>query len=145
MLINHWKMKKKIGIWMDLDEAVIIDNGKGSLDRIASSVEHYNLKGGYKGGGTQTSSDTKLLKRKNNQLKNYFDKVMDHVRDADTIVVFGPSETKNAFTKELEETYGFEDKLSTVETSDKMTDKQLIEWVQNYFSKKKTIHPFSQL
>ena len=128
-------MEKKIGIWLDSDQAVIIENGKESLNRIESEVEHYHLHGGNKGGGTLSSSDTKLLKRKNSQLKTYFDNVIKHVSNADSIVVFGPAETKVAFKKELEQRNELKEKLRDVETADnKMTDNQLIEWVRNYYS-----------
>jgi hypothetical protein len=127
-------MGKKIGIWLDSDQAVIIENGTGKLNRVESEVEHYHLHGGNKGGGTATSSDTKLLKRKNNQFKNYFNGIIKHVSNAESIVVFGPAETKVAFKRELEQSNEFKNKLRAVESADKMTDNQLIEWVWNYYS-----------
>ena len=61
---------KTIGIWTDSDQAVIIENGNKSMKEIASLVERFNLHGDGKGFGQISSSGTKPLHRKNNQLKS---------------------------------------------------------------------------
>ena len=126
-------MSKNIGIWLDSDEAIIIENGKESLHRIASDVEHFNPLGGAKG-LRQESSDTKLLHRKNNQLKSYFENIIKEVSSADKIVLFGPAETKVGLKREIEQKAALKDKLDGVETADNMSDNQLLEWVRNHFA-----------
>jgi len=128
-------MEKNIGIWLDSDEAIIIENGKESIRRIASEVEHYKMHGGAKGLGQDSSSDTKLLQRKNNQLKSYFENILKEIPGADSIVLFGPAETKIAFKKEIENNAAFKNKVQGIETVDSnMSDNQLLEWVKNYFA-----------
>lgn len=126
-------MAKNIGIWLDSDEAIIIENGKEGLNRISSEVEHFNPQGGAKG-LRQEGSDTKLLHRKNNQLKSYFENIIKEVSSADKIVLFGPAETKIGLKKEIEQTAGLKGKLDGVETADNMSDNQLLEWVRNHFA-----------
>ena len=127
-------MEKNIGIWLDSDQAIIIENGKDSLHRINSEVEHFNMHGGNKGFGQVTTSDTKLLNRQNHQLKNYFQKIIKELPEADKIVVFGPAETKIAFKSEVENNNGLKNKLQGVETANsRMSDAQLVEWVRNYY------------
>lgn len=134
-------MEKNIGIWLDSDQAIIIENGKESIDRIASGIEHYNLKGGTKGGGLAGTSDTKLLERKKNQSKKYFENILSKIPKVDTIVLFGPGETKFAFKKEIENHNTIKDKLLGIETTDSnMSNNQLFEWVREYYSKSEELN-----
>ena len=128
-------MEKNIGIWLDLDQAIIIENGKKSIHRIPSEVEHFHLLGGTKGGGLPGTSDTKLLQRKKNQLKRYFENIIKEIPGADNIVLFGPAETKIAFKKEIEQSNGMRSKLHGIETTDSnISENQLLEWVRDYYS-----------
>lgn len=129
-------MEKNIGIWLDLDQAIIIENGEESVRRIPSEVEHYHLRGGTKGGGLPGTSDTKLLERKKNQLKRYFENIIKEVPKADNIVLFGPSEAKIAFKKEIEQRNEMKSKLRGVEIADSnMSENQLFEWVSDYYAR----------
>lgn len=132
-------MELSIGIWMDSDEAVLINAKSGELNRILSDVEHFHPSGGHGGSKAyspqEVASESKLLERKKHQLKNYFDAIIDELKHADAIVVFGPGETKKAFKKEAEKNSILKNKSILLETTDKMTDNQMIEWVKNYFLK----------
>ena len=77
----------------------------------------------------------KLLERKNQQTKRYFDNIITQVSNAHKIVVFGPAETKIAFQKKIDTNPQMKGKLVGVETvGNKLTENQLKEWVSNYFS-----------
>ncbi|NOQ75271.1 MAG: hypothetical protein GQ574_24885 [Crocinitomix sp.] len=131
-------MKVNIGIWLDSEKAVIIENKKDKLETISSEIEHFHLHGGSKGKtpyGTQdATSETKLLERKKLQTKRYFDKIISRIGTADKIVVFGPAETKLGFQKNIEMNNQIKDKLVGVETvGNKLTENQLKEWVRNFY------------
>jgi len=67
-------------------------------------------------------------------LNRYYDEVIEAIRDAESILLFGPGEAKGELKKRLER-----DKLGVhiiaVETVDKMTDRQIAAKVREYFHK----------
>jgi hypothetical protein len=67
-------------------------------------------------------------------LNKYYDEVIAAIRDAESILIFGPGEAKGELGKRLER-----DKLGghiiAVETIDKMTDRQIAAKVREYFHK----------
>jgi stalled ribosome rescue protein Dom34 len=69
-----------------------------------------------------------------NHLNNYYDEVIAFIRDADSILVFGPGEAKGEFEKRTAHE-GVKVPI-TVETVDKMTDGQISVKVREHFQKK---------
>jgi hypothetical protein len=67
-------------------------------------------------------------------LHKYYDEVIAAIRDAESILIFGPGEAKGELKKRLEK-----DKLGghiiAVETIDKLTDRQIAAKVREYFHK----------
>ena len=45
-------MTGNVGIWLDLDEAIIIDNENKIMEKILSRIDHFQFKGGVKGKNT---------------------------------------------------------------------------------------------
>ena len=132
---------KKIGIWLDKDKALVvtIENDKESLKSILSDVEHYHVHGGFgirfTGGSQDVVQDSKYLEREKHQLKQYFKDIVSHIKDANAIVIFGPAETREKFSKELRENYKrLSSKIKGVEKTDSMTDNQVKAWVRNFFN-----------
>jgi hypothetical protein len=129
---------RELGIWLDLEEAVIIDFKADKLDRFNSGVEHFHPKGGSRSkvsyGPQDVISESKLLERKKHQLRSYFQTIVSKMGNFDRFVVFGPAEAKIEFKQYAEDDNDLRDKLSSVETTDnRFTDNQLKEWVRNYF------------
>lgn len=129
-------MKGKIGIWLDSNKALVIDDGE--IETIFSEIEHFHLQGGARGktpyGAQDATSETKLLERKKLQMKRYFEKLMGHVSNADKIVLFGPAETKLPFEKKLNGDPIAKEKLVGVKTvGNKLTDNQLVAWVKKFY------------
>ncbi len=134
-------MQKFIGIWMDSDQAVAItleDLKKESLEVIESGVEHYHFRGGSRSRGVpygpqETVSEKTIQARKKQQLNQFFEQVIDKVKDADKLYVFGPADTKTLFADKIKATYQMQDKILKVETADTMTQNQMKERVRNLF------------
>jgi stalled ribosome rescue protein Dom34 len=129
-------MEKKIGIWLDLEQAYLIEGD--AIRTISSDVEHFHLTGGSRAntpyGAQDASSESKHLERKKHQLDDYFKRLSNELGSADQFVVFGPAETKTGFKKFIEANGDLAGKLAGVETADSMSENQLKEWVRNYFS-----------
>jgi stalled ribosome rescue protein Dom34 len=131
---------KKIGIWMDIEKAHIVSLTEESeqMQTLFSEVEDYHPKGGsgtkFKGGPQDVVQDSKYLERKKNQMRTYFRNLAKVINDADSIALFGPSDTTEKFRKELNENQKeLASKIKTVCKVDSMTDNQVKALVRNYY------------
>jgi len=71
-------------------------------------------------------------RRFGNYLKDYYDTVISHLRDADSILIIGPGEAKGELQKRLEAD-ALGGHIVGVETADKMTDGQITAAVRQHF------------
>ena len=128
----------RTGIWIDFDKAFIIElNKKGEqLKKVDSNIEHFNVHGGARSktanGPQDVISESKLLARNQQQQKNFFKTIINQIDSKSDLVVFGPAEAKTNFKKEILEDHSFKNKNIPVESSDNMTENQLIAWVKKY-------------
>lgn len=135
-------MKSQLGIWIDLTKAVIIstDNKGHECLTVTSDIDTHER---FNGETTNFSrvGDHRLetVKHKENKLNNskkdFFNHLVPLIKDAQEIVLFGPAEMKIEFGKFLKEQKPLANKLRAVETTDKMSENQMIAWVKEYFHK----------
>jgi hypothetical protein len=132
-------MKKETGIWLDSNQAFIISlsDNQETIQKIESKLEHYHVHGGS-GSSTPYApqdavSDTKLMRRKEQQLNAYFEKIITHLNGASSIAVFGPAETKISFSKLLDQRYPYKNKVVATKTVDNMTKNQMIAMVKKFY------------
>jgi hypothetical protein len=136
---------KNIGIWMDKEKAHIVglDGELETFQTILSEVDFFKPSGGSrtrsaKWGPQDVVQDSKYLEKEKHQLKNYFSKLVDAIRNADAIALFGPADTNEKFRKEL--TGNHKDlaaKLKGVEKVDSMTENQIKALVRDYYRQKR--------
>ena len=128
-------MKKKIGLWIDNREAIIIrltDDGE-QITRINSDSEkQIRFEGGSRKDGLQTT-ETIQDRKFDMQLGKYFDDIIVNIRDAEIIQIFGPGEAKNGLLKRMEND-NLKQRIVEIETVDSMTDNQIAAKVREYFS-----------
>lgn len=129
-------MKKKIGMWIDNREAIIVkltDKGE-QIIRINSGTEkQIRFEGGSRKDGLQTTEAIRGNKL-DTQLGKYFDDIIAHIRDAEMIQIFGPGEAKGEFVKQLKNT-DLKESIVEIETADSMTENQIVAKVREYFLK----------
>jgi hypothetical protein len=118
-------MKKQVGLWIDHRKAVIVivTEAGEEIKEITSSMEkHVRFTGGTasEDGSTEDVRDRQF----GNHLNSYYDEVIGLIRGADSIQIFGPGEAKGELKKRLEHE-GLNEQAITVETADKMTDRQI--------------------
>ena len=134
-------MKKTAGLWIDHRKAVIVmvsDKGE-ETQVVESKVEKQTAPSA---GGPSTApyeshmvpADDTLERKFMGQLHTYYDEVISLIRDADTILIFGPGEAKGELKKRLEKD-NLGGLIEAVETADKMTDRQIAAKVREYFQK----------
>ena len=132
---------KNLGVWIDKEKALIVtlENKTEKFITIKSEVENYHPSGGfglgYKGSPQDAMAENKYMEREKNQLKSYFKNLVNEIKDADAIVIFGPAQTGEKFRKELDEQYkDVSAKVKGLQKADSMTDNQIIAWVKDFFN-----------
>ncbi len=124
-------MKKKVGLWIDDKKAVIFsltDEG-ASIKRIPS-VPGDTVRSDD---GMQKVTAEKLAdKQPPSHLNDYYDEVFSYIRDAESILIFGPGEAKVELKKRLEKVK-LHGNIVGMETADKMTDNQIVTKVRQHF------------
>ena len=127
-------MKKQAGLWIDHRKAVIIlitDEGEEVKKIISGMEKHVRFTGGD--GSEEGSSEDVRDRQFGNHLNSYYDEVIAVVRNSDAIQIFGPGEAKGELEKRLKNE-GLKDEALSVETMDKMTDRQISAKVREHFS-----------
>lgn len=132
---------KAIGIWMDGQQAQIIRmiGEHIELKSIGSDIDYHPRRKGEgkqftRMGDTFFSDEQKIERKLGGQKVLYFQQVEDHIDSDYEIVIFGPGEVKKEFLHYLRDLNEFKEAEIHVETTDKMTENQMIAWVKNYFS-----------
>jgi hypothetical protein len=133
-------MKKAVGLWIDHRKAVIVtvtDQGE-TTSLIVSRVE--KQRGRVAGVRSTAPFASRLVPADDRQessfhehLATYYAAVIASVRDAESILIFGPGEAKGELQHRLTS-----DKLGArilgIETADKMTDRQIAAKVRQRFA-----------
>ena len=126
-------MKREVGIWIDHRKTVIVgvtDKGEETI-LIPSDMEKHVR---YSGAAQEDSAEDQRDRRFTGHLNQYYDQVISCIRDAESILIFGPGEAKVELEKRLEkEALG--GRIVGMETVDKMTDRQIAARVRQQFPK----------
>jgi len=133
-------MRTKVGLWIDQRKAIIVavtDKGE-EIGLILSKVEKQlrrsgdsPLKGSYE--SRKVPADDSRQRTFTGHLNIYYEAVIDCLRDAESILIFGPGEAKGELKKRLEKSR-LGGRIASVETVDKMTDRQIAAKVRQYFA-----------
>ena len=125
-------MKRQVGLWIDHRKAVIVlvtDEGE-ETSLIESNMEKHVrfARRATQGGAAEDMQDRQFA----NHLDAYYDKVIASIRDAESILIFGPGEAKGELGKRLE-SGELKGRIVGIETVDKMTDRQIAARVRQHF------------
>jgi hypothetical protein len=128
-------MKSAAGLWIDHSKAVIVivsDDGEESKQIESGMEKHTRFSGGSRSeqGGGEDQRDRQYT----GHLNRYYDEVIAHLRDAESILLFGPGEAKGELEKRLANK-GLGGHIVGIETVDKMTDRQIAAKVREHFRK----------
>jgi hypothetical protein len=132
-------MKTTVGLWIDHKKAVIValtDEGE-EIKLIISKVE--KQPGRLGGIRSKTPYESQLVRADDSRqreltghLNIYYDAVIACIRDAESILIFGPGEAKGELKKRLDRNK-LSERIVGIETIDKMTDRQIAAKVRRYF------------
>jgi hypothetical protein len=124
-------MKKEVGLWIDNQRAVIFGlTGDGAeLKRIPSPVNNPSPAPNVP---AQELSSELDAERSAFHLNKFFDEVLAHIRDAQSIWIFGPGDAKIELRKRLEN-LKLHGRIVGFDTVDAMTDNQVVTRVRRRF------------
>ena len=135
-------MEKLFGLWVDHEKAIIVSlmGESHKVIHVESDIEgRFRLKGGSRSntpwGIQSATSESKRDFRYSKHLNIYFQNIIDLLKEAKQIYIFGPGEAKFELKKKIEKNNMFLDKISDIETTDKLTEPQIVAKVKKYFEK----------
>ena len=127
-------MQREVGLWIDHRKAVIVsvtDDGEKTFVIESDMEKHVR----YSGAAQEDSAEDQRDKRFTGHLNKYYDHVISCIRDAGSILILGPGEAKIELAKRLEGE-ALSGQVVSIETVDKMTDRQIAARVRQHFPKR---------
>ena len=135
-------MKMTAGLWIDHRKAVIVTisaEGEKTME-IRSNVE--KQPGRFEGVRSTEPYEAQLVKADDSRerdfmghLDHYYADVIAAIREAESILIFGPGEAKGELKNHLDQAR-LGGSIIALETIDKMTDHQIVAKVREYFDGK---------
>jgi hypothetical protein len=134
-------VKAIAGLWIDHRKAVIVSvSAKGEVTKeIESDVEKQP---GRLAGVRSTApfesqhvpADDSRERKLTGHLHEYYDRIVASIRDADSILIFGPGEAKGELKKRLQKEK-LDGRIAAIQTVDKMTDREIAAKIREFFQK----------
>ncbi len=132
-------MKEKVGLWIDHKKAVVVliaDKKESKViikSNLKKNVQSYARSRSSSPYGLRNILADDIKERElKEHLNTYYDKVIPYLRDARSIFIFGPGEAKGELVKRIKNN-NLIGSVIKIETIDKMTDRQIIVKVRDYF------------
>jgi hypothetical protein len=132
-------MTANMGVWIDHRKATVvaITNDGEEISLVISNVERQRrragdspLKGSYE--PRQVPANDSQQRSFTRHLNIYYDAVIACIREAESVLLFGPGEAKGELKARLERAK-LGERIADVEAADKMTDRQIAAKVRAYF------------
>jgi len=135
-------VEKLVGIWIDhsIASIVILQDEDEHVRNIESDAEsRHRAAGGSpaptKYGPGDPGDQKRLEQRRQHELQEFYQSVVEALEKPDAIVVMGPGTAKTEFEKELKKDQHLAGKLKDVKSADKMTERQWVAEVRKYYGK----------
>lgn len=123
-------MKKTVGLWIDHSKAVIVFvEGQEEEIKLISATDVKQ----HRQSGVSMPADDIRQRELTGHLNGYYDEVVSCIRDAESILIFGPGEAKGELKKRLEKD-NLGGRVVGIEPADKMTDPQIVAKVRGQFT-----------
>jgi hypothetical protein len=135
--------KLQTGVWIDGSKAVIVNFANGSdkgIKVVEADIEnkvHNNSDGSDKGtfmGAQHISHEKTFDERKKHQTKDYLSDVVQQFSRGSELFIFGPGEMKNKLVNKIDDENNIlKLAVKSVDTTDKMTDNQIVAHVKEFY------------
>jgi hypothetical protein len=141
-------MKTRIGLWIDHRRAVIVQPSDTveDINVILSNTERHPGRDDVERPreafeSLQVQADDVTDRKFEQHLNTYYDEVIACVKGANSLLIMGPGEAKGELVRRLEHKHKSE-RVVEVETTDKLTDRQVVAKVHEHF---KAVPPVIEL
>jgi len=124
-------MGHEVGVWIDHKKAIIVSASGGQVTTrtLQSGVgPHARYSGSQDGGGEKKYEERYIL-----HLDRYYDEVISQLGQPDALLLFGPGEAKLQLKERLGRTKVLSESIVAVESTDKLTDPQIVAKVKEYY------------
>lgn len=136
---------RKVGIWIDQKEAHIITlsedviNSKTIYSEVETRIRNEGEKKQFGRFGDQYLANEKGVKNRIQEYtQRYLQSILKELKNADSIMLFGPAQTKGKLEKVILNDPDVALKLEDVKVSKKMTHNQKIAYVKDYYKVSKS-------
>ena len=133
-------MKNQVGIWIDHEQAIVVSlvDGLCSVTCVKSNVEgHHKWSGRLHGAKSESpqgvTREKTVEERRRQHLHRYYGELVDRIRGASHIFIFGPGEAKLEFEKEIRKSKELGRRVAAVETADKMPETRITAKVRAFY------------
>ncbi len=119
---------KKLAVYLDHSQAILFNFGISAIEfiKIESEINHQINKG-----------ESHLHNKEQHLQHKYYQKIGEAMLDFDSVLLFGPTDAKTELFNYLCEINKFGKISIKVKASDKLTENQQLEFVNDYFSELK--------
>ncbi len=128
-------MQGRVGIWVDHRHAFILrpNSTDSMVTTVHSNAESQSRRASDLESGPfeplQVQSDDVRQHKYTAELNKYYDRVIDHIGDTDSLVIFGPGEAKLELRHRMDK-HRFSKVHIDMETTDHMSEAQMLEFVR---------------
>ncbi|MFX3626027.1 MAG: hypothetical protein ACN6I4_01585 [bacterium] len=136
-------VKQQTGLWIDGSRAIIVtfingtDKGIKMVEADIENKVHNNSDDSDKGtfmGGQHISHEKTFDERKKHQIKDYLSDVVQQLSEGSELFIFGPGEMKNKLVNKIkDENNILKLEVKSIDTTDKMTDNQIVAYVKEFY------------
>jgi hypothetical protein len=133
-------MHHKVGVWIDHKKAVIVSASAESVTAKTLESEvgphgRYSGRAGYPtpNGPQDGGGERHYEGRHAEHLERYYDAVISQMGQPDALLIFGPGEAKLELQERLGHTKTMADRIVGIETTDKLTDPQIVAKVTAHY------------
>jgi hypothetical protein len=122
---------KNLGIWMDHSSANLMEFTSDPIETktILSEFTHQDKELGL------SKSENLMHNKEQHQQSEYYNKLIEIIRNYEEVVLFGPTDAKVELFNVLREDHRFAKIKIEIKQSDKMTENQQHAFVREHFSK----------
>jgi hypothetical protein len=131
-------MTIKAGVWIDHHKAVVVlltDEGQDMVQILPDRHVSARSPAGLRAKNSYTPNDFvegKLERQSMIDVNEYFDEVIACVREAQSILILGPGETKGGLRKRIAN-QKLKGHIAEMKTADKLTDGQIADYVRQHY------------
>lgn len=119
-------MQRNAGIWIDHRKAVIVnvsDEGESTV-LVKADTEDRPPHDQHFGGHVRIPADHRMQRAAESHRRAFYDSVVETIRDADRILVFGPGQAKDELVHQMEKAH-LTSRVVGVEPADRMTEHEV--------------------